>query len=133
MAFSFAFRLLSKSYRICSQFLSFACNFRRFLQSKEAFQEIPSLFRTSFHSLLIPRRNFRCGFYRNSSDNGTSQNFQQSIPQRIIYPLNKELFCFFIIQVVPVGIHCRNNKLAHGLPAVTQNLVGPPGLRLVEV
>ena len=31
MAFSFAFRLLSRSYRICSQFLPFACNFRRLI------------------------------------------------------------------------------------------------------
>ena len=54
MAFSSAFRLLPKSYRICIQFFLFACNFRRFLQSEEAFQEIPSLFRTSFRSLLIP-------------------------------------------------------------------------------
>ena len=70
MAFSFAFRLLSKSYRICSQFLPFSCNFQRFLQSEEAFQEIPSLFRTSFRNLLIPGRGFRCGFRWNSSDNG---------------------------------------------------------------
>ena len=50
--------------------LPFACNFRRFLQSEEAFQEIPSLFRTPFRSLLIPGRSFRCGFRWNSSDNG---------------------------------------------------------------
>ena len=60
----------AKSYRICSQFLPFDCNFWRFLQSEEAFQEIPSLFRTSFRSLLIPGGRFRCGFHWNSSDNG---------------------------------------------------------------
>ena len=37
MAFSFAFRLPSKSYRICIQFFLFACNFRKFLQSEEGF------------------------------------------------------------------------------------------------
>lgn len=133
MAFSSAFRLLSKSYRICSQFLPFACNFRRFLQSEEAFQEISSLFRTSFHSLLIPGRSFRCGFHWNSSDNGIPQCFLQRFSQRIINQLNKELFCFFLVQVAPIGIHCRNNKLAHGSSAAAQNPVSPPGLRFIEI
>ena len=133
MAFSSAFPLLSKSYRICSQFLPFACTFRRFLQSEEAFQKIPSLFRTSFHSLLIPGRSFRCGFRWNSSDNGIPQHFLQGYSQRIIDLLNKVPLRFFLVQVAPVGIYRCNNKLAHGLPAVTQNLVGSPGLRLVEI
>ena len=133
MAFSSAFRLLSKNYRICSQFLPFSCNFRRFLQSEEAFQEIPSLFRTSFHSPLIPGRSFRCGFRRNRSDNGTPQHFLQGSSYRIIYLLNKEPLRLFFAQIVSVGVHSRNDILAHGLPAVTQNLVGFPGLRLVEI
>ena len=133
MAFSFAFRLLSKSYRICSQFLPFACNFRKFLHSKEAFQEILSLFRTSFHSLLIPGRSFRCGFRRNSSDNGTPQQFLQGSSYRIIYLLNKEPLRLFLAQIVSVGVHSRNDKLAHGSSAAAQNLVGSPGLRLVEI
>ena len=133
MAFSSAFPLLSKSYRICSQFLPFACTFRRFLQSEEAFQKIPSLFRTSFHSLLIPGRSFRCGFHWNSSDNGIPQCFLQRFSQRIINLLNKELFCFFLVQVAPIGIHRCNDKLAHGSSAAAQNLVGSPGLRLVEI
>ena len=133
MAFSFAFRLLSRSYRICSQFLPFACNFRRFLQSEEAFQKIPGLFRTSFHSLLIPGRGFRYGFCWNRSDNGTPQHFLQGSSYRIIYLLNKESLRLFLAQIVSVGVHSRNDILAHGLPAVTQNLVGSPGLRLVEI
>ncbi len=133
MAFSFAFRLLSKSYRIFSQFLPFACNFGRFLQSEEAFQEISSLFRTSFHSLFIPGRSFRCGFHWNSSDNGTPQHFLQGYSQRIIDLLNKVPLRFFLVQVAPVGIHRRNDKLAHGSSAAAQNLVGSPGLRLVEI
>lgn len=133
MAFSFAFRLLSKSYRICIYFLPFACNFRRFLQSEEAFQEISSLFRTSFHSLLIPGRSFRCGFHWNSSDNGILQCFLQRLSQRIIDLLNKVPLRFFLVQVAPIGIHRRNDKLAHGSSAAAQNLVGSPGLRLVEI
>ena len=133
MAFSSAFPLLSKSYRICSQFLPFACTFRRFLQSEEAFQKIPSLFRTSFHSLLIPGRSFRCGFYRNSSGNGIPQCFLQRFSQRIIDLLNKVPLRFFLVQVAPVGIHRRSDKLAHGSSATAQNLVGSPGLRLVEI
>ena len=133
MAFSFAFRLLSKSYRICSRFLPFACNFQRFLQSEEAFQEIPSLFRTSFRNLLIPGRGFRCGFHWNSSDNGILQCFLQRLSQKIIDLLNKVPLRFFLVQVAPIGIHRRNDKLAHGLLAAAQNLVGSPGLRLVEI
>ena len=133
MAFSFAFRLLSKSYRICSQFLPFACNFRRFLQSEEAFQEIPSLFRTSFHSLLIPGRSFWCGFCWNRSDDGTPQHFLQGSSYRIIYLLNKEPLRLFLAQIVSVGVYSRNDIQAHGMPAATQNLVGSPGLRLVEI
>lgn len=133
MAFSSILRLMSKSYRICSRFFPFACNFRRFLQAEEAFQEISSLFRTSFHSLLIPGRSFRCGFHWNSSDNGILQCFLQRLSQRIIDLLNKVPLRFFLVQVAPIGIYRRNDKLAHGSSAAAQNLVGPPGLRLVEI
>ena len=133
MAFSFAFRLLSRSYRICSQFLPFACNFRRFLQSEEAFQKIPGLFRTSFHSLLIPGRGFRYGFCWNRSDNSTPQHFLQGSSYRIIDLLNKVPLRFFLVQVTPIGIHSRNDILAHGSSTAAQNLVGSSGLRLVEI
>ena len=133
MAFSSAFRLPSKSYRICSQFFLFACNFWKFLQSEEAFQKIIRFFRTSFQCLVAFDCAFRHRFCRSNSGNGTPQYFQQSYSQRIINLLNKELFCFFLVQVAPVGIHRCNDKLAHGSSAAAQNLVGPPGLRLVEV
>lgn len=133
MAFSFAFRLLSKSYRICSQFLPFACNFRRFLQSEEAFQKIIRFLRTSFQCLVAFDCTFRHRFCRSNSGNGTPQYFQQSYSQRIIDLLNKVPLCFFLVQVAPIGIYRRNNKLAHGSSAAAQNLVGSPGLRLVEI
>lgn len=123
----------SKSQALCSHSSVFACNQHAFLHSKEAFQKISRLFRTSFRSYFILGGDFKCCFCRNRPDDRASQYFQQGIPQRIIHLPNKELLRIFLVKIVPIGIHCRNDKLAHGFSVAAQNLVGSPGLWLVEI